>query len=196
MYGDLGILMKSCILVWEEFVLCFQVMLEFGVCVMIFVMVVGILVGVLVVVKCGFIFDYIVVGLVLIGYLMFIFWWGMMLIMLVLVYWNLMFVFGCVSDMVFFDDFNLLIGFMLIDIVIWGEDGNFIDVVVYMILFVIVLGIILLVVIVCMICFLMLEVLGEDYICIVCVKGLICMWVIIVYVLCNVMLLVVIVIGL
>lgn len=66
----------------------------------------------------------------------------------------------------------------------------------YMILFVIVLGIILLVVIVCMICLLMLEVFGEDYICIVCVKGLIWMWVIVIYVLCNVMLLVVMVIGL
>lgn len=163
---------------------------------MIFVTVVGISVGVLVAVKRGFIFDYIAVGLALIGYLMFIFWWGMMLIMLVSVYWNLTFVFGRVSDMVFFDDFNSLIGFMLIDIVIWGEDGNFIDVVVYMILFVIVLGIISLAVIVRMIRFSMLEVLGEDYIRIARVKGLIRMRVIIVYALRNAMLSVVIVIGL
>ncbi len=40
-----------------------------------------------------------------------IFWWGMMLIMLVSVHWNLTPVSGRVSDMVFLDDSNPLTGF-------------------------------------------------------------------------------------
>lgn len=48
-----------------------------------------------------------------------IFWWGMMLIMLVSVHWNLTPVSGRVSDMVFLDDSNPLTGFMLIDTAIW-----------------------------------------------------------------------------
>ncbi len=82
------------------------------------------------------------------GYSMPIFWWGMMLIMLVSVHWNLTPVSGRVSDMVFLDDSNPLTGFMLIDTAIWGEDGNFIDAVAHMILPAIVLGTIPLAVIV------------------------------------------------
>lgn len=47
-----------------------------------------------------------------------------------------------------------------------------------------------------MICFLMFEVLGEDYICIVKVKGLNIICIVFVYVLCNVLIFVVIVVGL
>lgn len=85
-------------------------------------------------VKRGSIFDHTAVGLALTGYSMPIFWWGMMLIMLVSVHWNLTPVSGRVSDMVFLDDSNPLTGFMLIDTAIWGEDGNFIDAVAHMIL--------------------------------------------------------------
>ena len=127
MHGDLGISMKSRIPVWEEFVPRFQATLELGVCAMIFATAVGIPVGVLAAVKRGSIFDHTAVGLALTGYSMPIFWWGMMLIMLVSVHWNLTPVSGRVSDMVFLDDSNPLTGFMLIDTAIWGEDGNFID---------------------------------------------------------------------
>ena len=104
MHGDLGISMKSRIPVWEEFVPRFQATLELGVCAMIFATAVGIPVGVLAAVKRGSIFDHTAVGLALTGYSMPIFWWGMMLIMLVSVHWNLTPVSGRVSDMVFLDD--------------------------------------------------------------------------------------------
>ena len=100
MHGDLGISMKSRIPVWEEFVPRFQATLELGVCAMIFATAVGIPVGVLAAVKRGSIFDHTAVGLALTGYSMPIFWWGMMLIMLVSVHWNLTPVSGRVSDMV------------------------------------------------------------------------------------------------
>ena len=172
MHGDLGISMKSRIPVWEEFVPRFQATLELGVCAMIFATAVGIPVGVLAAVKRGSIFDHTAVGLALTGYSMPIFWWGMMLIMLVSVHWNLTPVSGRVSDMVFLDDSNPLTGFMLIDTAIWGEDGNFIDAVAHMILPAIVLGTIPLAVIVRMTRSSMLEVLGEDYIRTARAKGL------------------------
>ncbi len=127
MHGDLGISLKSRIPVWDEFVPRFKATLELGVCAMIFAVAVGIPVGVLAAVKRGSIFDHTAVGLALTGYSMPIFWWGMMLIMLVSVHWNLTPVSGRVSDMVFLDDTNPLTGFMLIDTAIWGEEGNFID---------------------------------------------------------------------
>ncbi|HFE3864709.1 TPA: ABC transporter permease subunit [Escherichia coli] len=167
MHGDLGISMKS-----------------------------RIPVGVLAAVKRGSIFDHTAVGLALTGYSMPIFWWGMMLIMLVSVHWNLTPVSGRVSDMVFLDDSNPLTGFMLIDTAIWGEDGNFIDAVAHMILPAIVLGTIPLAVIVRMTRSSMLEVLGEDYIRTARAKGLTRMRVIIVHALRNAMLPVVTVIGL
>ena len=77
---------------------------------------------------------------------------------------NLTPVSGRVSDMVFLDDSNPLTGFMLIDTAIWGEQGDFIDALMHMILPAIVLGTIPLAVIVRMTRSSMLEVLGEDYI--------------------------------
>ena len=100
MHGDLGISLKSRLPVWEEFVPRFKATLELGVCAMIFAVAVGIPVGVLAAVKRGSIFDHTAVGLALTGYSMPIFWWGMMLIMLVSVHWNLTPVSGRVSDMV------------------------------------------------------------------------------------------------
>lgn len=124
MHGDLGISLKSRLPVWEEFVPRFKATLELGVCAMIFAVAVGIPVGVLAAVKRGSIFDHTAVGLALTGYSMPIFWWGMMLIMLVSVQWNLTPVSGRVSDMVFLDDSNPLTGFMLIDTAIWGEEAT------------------------------------------------------------------------
>ncbi len=161
----------------------FKATLELGVCAMIFAVAVGIPVGVLAAVKRGSIFDHTAVGLALTGYSMPIFWWGMMLIMLVSVHWNLTPVSGRVSD-------------MLIDTAIWGEEGNFIDALAHMILPAMVLGTIPLAVIVRMTRSSMLEVLGEDYIRTARAKGLTRMRVIIVHALRNAMLPVVTVIGL
>ena len=185
LHGDLGISLKSRIPVWQEFVPRFKATLELGVCAMIFAVAVGIPVGVLAAVKRGSIFDHTAVGLALTGYSMPIFWWGMMLIMLVSVQLNLTPVSGRISDTVFLDDTLPLTGFMLIDTAIWGEQGDFIDALMHMILPAIVLGTIPLAVIVRMTRSSMLEVLGEDYIRTARAKGLTRMRVIVVHALRN-----------
>lgn len=196
LHGDLGTSLKSRISVWEEFVPRFKATLELGFCAMIFAILVGIPVGVLAAVRRGSIFDHTAVGISLTGYSMPIFWWGMMLIMLVSVQLNLTPVSGRVSDTVFLDDSLPLTGFMLIDTLIWGEPGDFIDAVMHMILPAIVLGTIPLAVIVRMTRSSMLEVLGEDYIRTARAKGVSRMRVIVVHALRNALLPVVTVIGL
>ncbi|WP_455851863.1 dipeptide ABC transporter permease DppB [Pantoea endophytica] len=196
LHGDLGISLKSRIPVWDEFVPRFKATLELGICAMLFAVAVGIPVGVLAAVKRGSIFDHTAVGISLTGYSMPIFWWGIMLIMLVSVQWNLTPVSGRVSDIIFLDDSHPLTGFMLIDTLLWGEPGDFKDAVMHMILPAIVLGTIPLAVIVRMTRSSMLEVLGEDYIRTARAKGLTRMRVIVVHALRNAMLPVVTVIGL
>ncbi|WP_431224250.1 dipeptide ABC transporter permease DppB [Serratia sp. L9] len=196
LHGDLGTSLKSRISVWEEFVPRFKATLELGFCAMLFAVIVGIPVGVLAAVKRGSVFDHTAVGVSLTGYSMPIFWWGMMLIMLVSVQLNLTPVSGRISDTVFLDDSLPLTGFMLIDTLIWGEPGDFIDAVMHMILPAIVLGTIPLAVIVRMTRSSMLEVLGEDYIRTARAKGVSRMRVIVVHALRNALLPVVTVIGL
>ncbi|WP_312054812.1 dipeptide ABC transporter permease DppB [Pantoea brenneri] len=196
LHGDLGISLKSRIPVWDEFVPRFKATLELGVCAMLFAVAVGIPVGVMAAVKRGSIFDHTAVGISLTGYSMPIFWWGIMLIMLVSVQFNLTPVSGRVGDTVFLDDTMPLTGFMLIDTFFWGEAGDFHDAVMHMILPAIVLGTIPLAVIVRMTRSAMLEVLGEDYIRTARAKGLTRMRVIVVHALRNAMLPVVTVIGL
>ncbi|SFU60401.1 dipeptide ABC transporter permease DppB [Xenorhabdus koppenhoeferi] len=196
MHGDLGISLKSRIPVWDEFVPRFKATLELGICAMLFAISVGIPVGVLAAVKRGSVFDHTAIGLSLTGYSMPIFWWGIMLIMLVSVQWDLTPVSGRISDSVFLDDSHPLTGFMLFDTLIWGEDGDFIDAVMHMLLPAVVLGTIPLAVIVRMTRSAMLEVLGEDYIRTARAKGLSRIRVIIVHALRNALLPVVTVIGL
>ena len=172
LHGDLGTSLKSRISVWSEFVPRFQATLELGLCAMIFAVLVGIPVGVLAAVKRGSVFDHTAVGLSLTGYSMPIFWWGLILIMLVSVQLNLTPVSGRISDTVFLDDSHPLTGFMLIDTLIWGEPGDFIDAVMHMILPAIVLGTIPLAVIARMTRSAMLEVLREDYVRTARAKGL------------------------
>ncbi|EQB99253.1 dipeptide ABC transporter permease DppB [Photorhabdus temperata] len=196
LHGDLGISLKSRISVWEEFVPRFKATLELGICAMLFAIAVGIPVGVLAAVKRGSVFDHTAIGLSLTGYSMPIFWWGIMLIMLVSVQLDLTPVSGRVSDSIFLDDSNPLTGFMLIDTLIWGAEGDFKDAMMHMILPAIVLGTIPLAVIVRMTRSSMLEVLGEDYIRTARAKGLSRIRVIVVHALRNALLPVVTVIGL
>lgn len=196
LHGDLGTSLKSRIPVWQEFVPRFQATLELGICAMIFAICVGIPVGVLAAVKRGSVFDHTAVGISLTGYSMPIFWWGIMLIMLVSVHWNLTPVSGRIGDAVFLDDSLPLTGFMLIDTLFWGEPGDFEDAVMHIILPAIVLGTIPLAVIVRMTRSSMLEVLSEDYIRTARAKGLSRMRVIVVHALRNALLPVVTVIGL
>lgn len=194
--GDLGVSLKSRLPVWQEFWPRFMATLELGICAMIFAITIGIPIGVLAAVKRGSIFDHTAIGVSLTGYSMPIFWWGIMLIMLVSVHWDLTPVSGRVSDSVFLDDGYPLIGFMLIDTLLWGETGDFIDAVKHLILPAIVLGTIPLAVIVRMTRSSMLEVLGEDYIRTARAKGLSRRRVILIHALRNALLPVVTVIGL
>lgn len=196
LHGDLGISFKSQIPIWDEFVPRFQATMELGICAMIFAVGVGIPVGVLAAVKRGSIFDHCAVSISLTGYSMPIFWWGMMLIMLVSVHFDLTPVSGRVSDVLFLDDSNPLTGFMLIDTWFWGEEGDFIDALEHLILPSIVLGTIPLAVIVRMTRSSMLEVLSEDYIRTARAKGVGRLRVILVHALRNAMIPVVTVIGL
>ncbi|MCC3741332.1 dipeptide ABC transporter permease DppB [Rouxiella badensis] len=196
LHGDLGMSLSSHTPVWQEFLPRFEATLELGICAMIFAVIVGIPVGVLAAVKRGSIFDHTAVGISLTGYSMPIFWWGIMLVMLVSVHWNLTPVSGRISDTVFLDDSKPLTGFALIDTLIWGEPRDFKDAVMHMILPAIVLGTIPLAVIVRMTRSSMLEVLGEDYIRTARAKGVSRMRVIVVHALRNAMLPVVTVIGL
>ncbi|WP_277850308.1 dipeptide ABC transporter permease DppB [Moellerella wisconsensis] len=196
LHGDLGISLNSRISVWDEFLPRFKATLELGICAMIFAISVGIPVGVLAAVKRGSIFDHTAVSIALTGYSMPIFWWGIMLIMLVSVHWNLTPVSGRVGDSLFLDDTYPLTGFMLIDTLLWGEPGDFIDAVEHIILPAIVLGTIPLAVIVRMTRSSMLEVLGEDYIRTARAKGVSRMRVILIHALRNAMLPVITIISL
>lgn len=195
-HGDLGISLKSRIPVWDEFLPRFKATLELGICAMIFAVSVGIPVGVLAAVKRGSIFDHTAISVSLAGYSMPIFWWGIMLIMLVSVKLDLTPVSGRLADSVFLDDSYPLTGFMLIDTLFWGEEGDFLDALHHIILPAIVLGTIPLAVIVRMTRSAMLEVLGEDYIRTARAKGLSRARVILIHALRNAMLPVVTVIGL
>lgn len=192
----MGISLKNRLPVWQEFWPRFMATLELGICAMIFAIAVGIPIGVLAAVKRGSVFDHTAIGVSLTGYSMPIFWWGIMLIMLVSVHWDLTPVSGRVSDSVFLDDSYPLTGFMLIDTLLWGETGNFIDALEHLILPAIVLGTIPLAVIVRMTRSSMLEVLGEDYIRTARAKGLSRSRVILIHALRNALLPVVTVIGL
>ncbi|MCL8555286.1 dipeptide ABC transporter permease DppB [Proteus mirabilis] len=196
MHGDLGISLKSRIPVWDEFLPRFKATLELGICAMFFAVSVGIPVGVLAAVKRGSIFDHTAISVSLAGYSMPIFWWGIMLIMLVSVKLDLTPVSGRLADSVFLDDSYPLTGFMLIDTLFWGEEGDFLDALHHIILPAIVLGTIPLAVIVRMTRSAMLEVLGEDYIRTARAKGLSRARVILIHALRNAMLPVVTVIGL
>lgn len=194
--GDLGVSLKSRLPVWQEFWPRFMATLELGICAMIFAITIGIPVGVLAAVKRGSVFDHTAIGVSLTGYSMPIFWWGIMLIMLVSVHWDLTPVSGRVNDSVFLDDGYPLTGFMLIDTLLWGKTGDFIDAVKHLILPSIVLGTIPLAVIVRMTRSSILEVLGEDYIRTARAKGLSRRRVILIHALRNALLPVVTVIGL
>lgn len=196
LHGDLGLSFKSQEPILDEFIPRFKATIELGVSAMIFAIVVGIPVGVLAAVKRGSMFDHVAIGASLTGYSMPIFWWGMMLIMLVSVHFNLTPVSGRVSDMLFLDDSNPLTGFMLVDTLIWGEQGDFIDTVQHLILPSIVLGTIPLAVIVRMTRSSMLEVLNEDYIRTARAKGVSRLRIILVHALRNAMIPVVTIIGL
>ncbi|GAA0236072.1 dipeptide ABC transporter permease DppB [Castellaniella daejeonensis] len=196
LHGDLGTSLTTREPIWSEFVPRFQATLELSIVAMAIALAIGIPVGVLAAVKRGSLFDHAAITAALTGYSMPVFWWGLMLIMLVSVQLDLMPVSGRVSAAVFLDPDNPLTGFMLIDTLLFGEEGNFLDALHHIMLPAFVLGTIPLAVIVRMTRSSMLEVLNEDYIRTARAKGLSRLRVVVVHALRNALLPVLTVIGL
>ncbi|MGB6241410.1 MAG: dipeptide ABC transporter permease DppB [Castellaniella sp.] len=196
LHGDLGTSLTTRQPIWSEFVPRFQATLELSIIAMIIALAIGIPVGVLAAVKRGSWFDHVSITAALTGYSMPVFWWGLMLIMLVSVQLDLMPVSGRVSAALFLDPSDPLTGFMLIDTLLFGEPGDFLDALHHIMLPAFVLGTIPLAVIVRMTRSSMLEVLNEDYIRTARAKGLSRLRVVVVHALRNALLPVLTVIGL
>ena len=169
-HGDFGTSLSTSNSVLGEFFTLFPATLELAFAGMLLAVVFGIPMGVLAAVKRGSIFDQGLMGLSVAGYSMPIFWWGLLLIMLVAERWGLAPVSGRLDFLRF--DYDTPTGFMLIDSLLSGEDGAFLDALHHLMLPAIVLGTIPLAVIARMTRSSMLEVLGEDYVRTARAKGL------------------------
>lgn len=192
-HGDFGTSFKNNVPVLDEFLSLFPATIELAVFAILFAVIIGIPIGILAAIKRGSIFDHSVMAISLTGYSMPIFWWGLLLMLLVSVQWNLTPVSGRIDAEYWVDSVT---GFMLIDSWLSGEPGAFKSAVMHLILPSIVLGTIPLAVISRMTRSSMLEVLGEDYIRTARAKGLSSMRIIVVHALRNALIPVVTVIGL
>ena len=169
-HGDFGRSLSTSNPVLGEFLTLFPATLELSAAAMLLAIAIGIPVGVLAAVKRGSLFDQGLMGLSVAGYSMPIFWWGLLLIMLVAERWGLAPVSGRL-DLIRFD-YDTPTGFMLIDSLLSGEDGAFVDALRHLALPAFVLGTVPLAVVARMTRSSMLEVLSEDYVRTARAKGL------------------------
>ncbi|WP_152220597.1 ABC transporter permease subunit [Pseudomonas sp. SCB32] len=167
--GNLGESLTTRDSVWKEFLTLFPATLELSLAALLFAGTFGLLAGVIAALKRGSLFDHGVMTISLAGYSMPIFWWGLILIMLFSVSLGWTPVSGRL-DLLY--DIEPKTGFMLIDTLLSGEQGAFLDAVRHLILPAIVLGTIPLAVIARMTRSSMLEVLREDYVRTARAKGL------------------------
>src|SRR6476646_2475082 len=121
LHGDFGISLVSHEKVLTEFLTLFPATLELALCAMIFAVAIGIPAGVIAAVKRGSFYDQALMTLALTGYSMPIFWWGLLLIMLVSGYWELLPVSGRIDPINF--DYDSVTGFMLIDSLLSDQEG-------------------------------------------------------------------------
>jgi dipeptide transport system permease protein len=161
---------------------------------MLFAVAIGVPAGAVAAVKRGSVYDQALMTVSLFGYSMPIFWWGLLLIMFVSVKLEWLPVSGRIDLIAYY--FDQPTGFMLIDTLLSGQSGAFLDAVRHLILPAIVLGTVPLGVIARMTRSSMLEVLSEDYVRTARAKGLSPFRVIGVHALRNALLPVVTVIGL
>ena len=191
--GDFGksIITQSPVL--TEFGALFPATIELALCAMVFALLIGIPAGILAAVKRNSFLDHGVMGVSLTGYSMPVFWWGLLLILLFSVQFDLTPVSGRIAVQYFIEPVT---GFLLIDSLLSGESGAFWSAVKHLILPTIVLGTNPLAVIARMTRSAMLEVLGEDYIRTANAKGLTKLRVVAVHALRNALIPVVTVIGL
>lgn len=170
LHGDFGtsIISKSPVL--SEFLTLFPATLELSLCAMIVAIGIGVPAGVMAATRRGGLYDQTLMGLALTGYSMPIFWWGLILILFMSNTLQLTPVSGRIDLIKFY--FPPVTGFMLIDSVLSGQKGAFLDAVRHLILPSIVLGTVPLAVIARMTRSAMLEVLEEDYVRTARAKGL------------------------
>ena len=170
LHGDFGTSIVSKSPVTQEFFALFPATVELTVCAMIFAIVIGVPAGVVAAVKRGKFLDQTLMGVALIGYSMPIFWWGLVMILFMSNTLHLTPVSGRVDLIKYF--YPHPTGFLLIDSLITGPKGAFIDVVRHLILPTIVLGTVPLGAIARMTRSSTLEVLEEDYVRTARAKGL------------------------
>ena len=190
LHGDFGTSIVSKSPVLHEFLTLFPATLELTITAMLFAVVLGVPAGVIAASRRGGVYDQTLMGLALTGYSMPIFWWGLILVLVMSNTLHLTPVSGRVDLIKFY--YPSVTGFMLIDSVISGQKGAFMDAVRHLIL----LGTVPLAVIARMTRSSMLEVLEEDYVRTARAKGLSWTRVVGVHALRNALIPVVTVIGL
>ncbi|MFE1600529.1 ABC transporter permease subunit [Methylobacterium sp. ID0610] len=193
LHGDLGKSMITQERVIDEFASLFPATIELAVCAILFAIAFGLPAGILAAVRRNSIFDHGVMGLSLAGYSMPIFWWGLLLILLFSVQFDLTPVSGRIAVQYFVEPVT---GFLLIDSLLSDDKGAFGSALAHLVLPAIVLGTVPLAVIARMTRSAMLEVLGEDYIRTARAKGLSTVRVVGLHALRNALIPVVTVIGL
>lgn len=193
LHGDLGKSMITQTPVLQEFLSLFPATVELAVCAIILAVLLGIPAGILAAVKRNSIFDHGVMGLSLTGYSMPIFWWGLLLILLFSVQFDLTPVSGRIAVEFFIEPRT---GFLLIDSLLSDSEGAFKSTVLHLVLPTIVLATNPLAVIARMTRSAMLEVLGEDYIRTAKAKGLSTIRIVAVHALRNALIPVLTVVGL
>jgi dipeptide transport system permease protein len=194
LHGDFGVSIITKNPILQEFFHLFPATIELSVCALLFATIIGIPAGVIAASRRGGVYDQTLMGLALTGYSMPIFWWGLVLILIMSNTLHLTPVSGRVDLIKYF--YPQVTGFMLIDSLISGQKGAFLDAVRHLILPTIVLGTIPLAIIARMTRSSMLEVLEEDYVRTARAKGLAPYRVIGIHALRNALIPVVTVIGL
>jgi dipeptide transport system permease protein len=167
--GDLGKSMITQEPVLSEFSALFPATIELATCAILFALLLGLPAGIIAAIKRNSIFDHGVMGISLAGYSMPIFWWGLILILLFSVQFDLTPVSGRIDVLYYIEPTT---GFLLIDTLLSDKPEAFWSAVRHLILPTIVLGTVPLAVIARMTRSAMLEVLGEDYIRTAKAKGL------------------------
>jgi dipeptide transport system permease protein len=170
LHGDFGTSIVSKTPVASEFFTLFPATVELTMCAMFFAILVGVPAGVIAAAKRGSFLDQTMMGIALVGYSMPLFWWGLMLILLMSNTLGLTPVSGRIDVIKYF--YPSVTGFFLIDSLLSGQKGAFLDVVRHLILPTIVLGTVPLGAVARMTRSSMLEVLEEDYVRTARAKGL------------------------
>ncbi len=169
-HGDFGVSIVSRTPILHEFLTLFPATIELTFFAMLIATAIGVPAGMMAAVKRGSIYDQTLMGVALTGYSMPIFWWGLILILVMSNTLHLTPVSGRVDLIKYF--YPPVTGFALIDSLLSGQKGAFLDALHHLILPSIVLGTVPMAVIARMTRSSMLEVLEEDYVRTARAKGL------------------------